>query len=143
MKTTKPILTGILIAMFLLPLPAQAQWTVFDPTANVNAIKQLQQWMQAIQKYEAMIQHHIEQVTNLQGILKEAEKMGKWQKEISSWGKVIRLGFQLKWQVANLLTAQGRIFMGIQRRALNGILNPEQDLAEFERTGRWPDETSE
>ncbi|MBL8202625.1 MAG: hypothetical protein JNM09_00245 [Blastocatellia bacterium] len=128
-----PITIGLLLTALLFPtVTVQAQWTVYDPVASVHAIQQLQQWVAAIQKYETMIQNGMEQVTNLRSIMQQGEKM-LLQYKISEWGKLIRLGFQLKWQVANLLTAQGRIFMGIQRRALNGILNPEQDLAEFER----------
>ncbi len=132
-KITKPILIGILLSALLFPTATvQAQWTVYDPVANINALNQLQQWLTAIQQYETMIQKNIQQVTNLRSILQSSEKLLA-QYKISEWGKLIRMGFRLKWQIENLLTSQGRIFMGIQRRALNGILNPEQDLAEFER----------
>jgi hypothetical protein len=131
-KILQPILIGILISAFLFPAPTYAQWTVFDPTANVNAIKQLQQWIQAIQKYETMITQGVESITNLQGILKQAETSFKWTKDISDWGKLIRMGFKLKWQVENFISMQGRAFMSIQRRAMSGIFNPDQDLRDFE-----------
>ena len=132
-KFTKPILIGILLSALLFPtVSVQAQIAVYDPVANINALQQLQQWITTIQQYETMITKNIEQVTNLRSILQSSEKLLA-QYKISAWGKLIRMGFKLKWQIENLLTSQGRIFMGIQKRALNGILNPEQDLAEFER----------
>ena len=132
-KITKPILIGILLSALLFPTATvQAQFTVYDPVANINSLNQLQQWITAITKYETMITKQIEQVTNLRTIMQHGEKM-LGQFKISEWGKLIRMGFKLKWQIESLISAQGRIFMGIQRRALNGILNPQQDLEEFER----------
>jgi hypothetical protein len=64
-KITKPILIGILLSALLFPtVTVQAQWTVYDPVANINALNQLQQWITTIQQYETMIQKNIEQVTN-------------------------------------------------------------------------------
>ena len=132
-KITKPILIGILLSALLFPTATvQAQFTVYDPVANINSLNQLQQWITAITKYETMITKQIEQVTNLRTIMQHGEKM-LGQFKISEWGKLIRMGFKLRWQIESLISAQGRIFMGIQRRALNGILNPQQDMEEFER----------
>ena len=42
-KITKPILIGILLSALLFPTATvQAQFTVYDPVANINSLNQLQ-----------------------------------------------------------------------------------------------------
>jgi hypothetical protein len=48
----KPILIGLLIAALLLPLPTQAQWTVFDPTIYglqlKTKVEELNRWLETV-----------------------------------------------------------------------------------------------
>ncbi|MGH9838015.1 MAG: hypothetical protein ACREEM_04450 [Blastocatellia bacterium] len=51
----KHFLLGILLAAVLMPAPAKAQWTVFDP-ANYSIqikkqIEELNRWLQAINQF--------------------------------------------------------------------------------------------
>src|SRR5262245_13489770 len=143
---SRSILIGVLIAVLLMPVPAQAQWTVFDP-ANFkiqikNQIDQLSRWVQTVNQYMAMYENAVGQLTNLKGILKTADELLAHDKRmrqfISYWGQAIRMSFRLKNQLVNLVTGAARAVMNIEQRLRNGIFDPEankRDFAEYLRYG--------
>jgi len=56
----KQLLLGLLLGIFIVPAqPAQAQWTVFDPTSYAAQIEEMarevDRWMSTIQHYTAKI----------------------------------------------------------------------------------------
>ncbi|MGE0133118.1 MAG: hypothetical protein AB7U82_34000 [Blastocatellales bacterium] len=142
----KQIALGIVLAAILLPAPAQAQWTVFDP-ANYkiqikNQIDQLNRWMQTVNQYMAMYENAAGQLTNLKGVLRTADELlahdKRMRRFISYWGQAIRMSFRVKNQLVNLVTGAARAVMNIEQRLRNGIFDPEankRDFAEYLRYG--------
>jgi hypothetical protein len=135
----KQIAIGIVLAAVLLPAPAQAQWTVFDP-ANYSIqikkqIEELNRWLQTINQYMAMYENAVGQLTNLKGILKTADELlahdKRMRRFISYWGQAIRMSFRVKNQLVNLVTGAARAVMNIERRLRNGIFDPEADKRDF------------
>jgi hypothetical protein len=142
----KQIVLGIALAAILLPAPAQAQWTVFDP-ANYSIqvkkqIEELSRWLQTVNQYVAMYENAAGQLTNLKGILKTADELlahdKRMRRFISYWGQAIRMSFRVKNQLVNLVTGAARAVMNIEQRLRNGIFDPEanrRDFAEYLRYG--------
>jgi P-type conjugative transfer protein TrbJ len=129
----KQIVLGIALAAILLPSPAQAQWTVFDP-ANYSIqvkkqIEEISRWLQTVNQYVAMYENAAGQLTNLKGILKNADELlahdKRMRRFISYWGQAIRMSFRVKNQLVNLVTGAARAVMNIEQRLRNGIFDPE------------------
>lgn len=139
-KIIHPIIIGVLIAVLLMPVPAQAQWTVFDPTAYAlqvrKRVEELNRWLETVNQYTRMYENAVGQLTNLKGILKTADEFLAQDKHmrmfISNWGQVIRLSFRIKNQLVNLITGNIRALHNMAERLRNGIFNPAQDRADFE-----------
>lgn len=140
------VLLGIVLAAVLLPVPAQAQWTVFDP-ANYkiqikNQIDQINRWLVTINQYTTMYENAVGQLTNLKGILRTADELlahdKRMRRFISYWGQAIRMTFRVKNQLVNLVTGAARAVMNIEQRLRNGVFDPEankRDFAEYLRYG--------
>ena len=75
----KQITLGVILAAVLLPTPARAQWTVFDPANYKIQIKKqiddLSRWLQTVNQYMTMYENAVGQLTNLKGILRTADEM--------------------------------------------------------------------
>jgi len=135
----KQITLGVVLASVLLPVPARAQWTVFDP-ANYkiqikNQIEQLNRWAQTVNQYMTMYENAVGQLTRLQGILRTADELlahdKRMRRFISYWGQAIRMSFRVKNQLVNLVTGAARAVMNIERRLRNGIFDPDADKRDF------------
>jgi hypothetical protein len=105
-----------ILAAVLLPVPAQAQWTVFDP-ANYkiqikNQIDQINRWLVTINQYTTMYENAVGQLTNLKGVLRTTDELlahdKRMRRFISFWGQAIRLTFRVKNQLVNLVTGAAR-----------------------------------
>jgi hypothetical protein len=137
---SKQIAIGVLLAALLMPIPAQAQWTVFDPQnfgAQLKAQAQaLSRWIETINQYTRIYENAVGQLTHLQGILRTADQMLTQDKKLrslmSNWGQVIRLTFRIKNQLTNLITGNIRAIANMARRLQNGIFDPEADKRDFE-----------
>jgi len=135
----KQITLGVILAAVLLPTPARAQWTVFDPANYKIQIKKqiddLSRWLQTVNQYMAMYENAVGQLTNLKGILQTADEMlahdKRMRKFISYWGQAIRMSFRVKNQLVNLVTGAARAVMNIEQRLRNGIFDPEADKRDF------------
>ncbi len=142
----RQIVLGIVLAAILIPAPAQAQWTVFDPSNYTIQIKRhiedLSRWMETVNQYMRMYENAVGQLTHLQGMLRTADELlahdKRMRKFISYWGQAIRLTFRVKNQLVNLVTGAARAIMNIEQRLRNGIFDPEankRDFAEYLRYG--------
>jgi archaellum component FlaC len=141
----RPVIIGILIATLLMPVPAQAQWTVFDP-ANYGLqlkkqVEELNRWLETINQYTRMYENAAGQLTNLKGILRTADEFLAQDKRLrslmSNWGQVIRLSFRIKNQLTNLITGNIRAIANMAQRLRNGIFDPEADRRDFEEYLRY------
>src|SRR5687767_13071775 len=70
----KQLLIGLLLGIIITPAqPAQAQWTVFDPTSYAAQIEEMAHEMdrclETVQAYTAMYDNAVTQVVSLGGIL--------------------------------------------------------------------------
>jgi chromosome segregation ATPase len=137
----KQILLGLLLGIFLVPAqPAQAQWTVFDPTSYAAQIEEMarevDRWMSTIQHYTAMYDKAVQQVTSLGGILTVVDKQLARNKDlvasVASIGQTVRHIYQLKRQIENLVQCRIRAIQQLDSRLKAGIFNPQQDLQDLE-----------
>jgi hypothetical protein len=141
----KQVILGFVLAAVLMPMPAHAQWTVFDPQnfgAQLKAQAQaLSRWIETVNQYTRIYENAIGQLTHLQGILRTADEMlarDKWMRSfISNWGQVIRLSFRIRNQLTNLITGNIRAIANMERRLRNGIFDPEADRRDFEEYLRY------
>jgi len=137
----KQLLLGLLLGAFLLPAqPAQAQWTVFDPTSYAAQIEEIarevDRWMSTIQHYTAMYDKAVQQVTSLGGILTVVDKQLARNKDlvasVASIGQTVRHIYQLKRQIENMVQCRIRAIQQLDSRLKAGIFNPQQDLQDLE-----------
>jgi conjugal transfer/entry exclusion protein len=143
------ILTSIFIGFDV--KPAQAQWTVFDPSQYAlqlaKKIEEATRWVETINHYISMYENAVKQyqkmvesVTNLRGILDKVDEQITRHKQLittyASLGKLIRGTFELKRRIENTITSQIQSIVNISRRLRNGIFDMDQnkrDLDDFLR----------
>ena len=135
------LLLGLLLGIFLTPTrPAQAQWTVFDPTSYAAQIEEMareaDRWMRTIQHYTAMYDKAVQQVTSLGGILTVVDKQLARNKNlvasVANIGQTVRHIYQLKHQIENMVQCRIRAIQQLDSRLKAGIFNPQQDLQDLE-----------
>ncbi len=131
--------------------PAQAQWTVFDPSQYAlqlaKKIEEATRWMETVNQYITMYENAVKQyqkmvesVTNLRGILDKVDEQITRHKQLittyAQLGKLIRGTFELKRRIENTITSQIQSIVNISRRLRNGIFDMDQnkrDLDDFLR----------
>ena len=137
----KQLLLGLLLGIFIMPAqPAQAQWTVFDPTSYAAQIEEMareaDRWMRTIQHYTAMYEKAVQQVTSLGGILTVVDKQLARNKNlvasVANIGQTVRHIYQLKRQIENMVQCRIRAIQQLDSRLKAGIFNPQQDLQDLE-----------
>jgi chromosome segregation ATPase len=145
---------SLLLASILLGFeirPAQAQWTVFDPSQYFlqveKKIEEAARWVETINHYISMYEKAaqqyekmVESVTNLRGILDKVDEQIMRHKQLittyASLGKLIRGTFELKRQIETTITSQIQSVVNISRRLRNGIFDMDankRDLDDFLR----------
>lgn len=131
--------------------PAQAQWTVFDPSQYAlqisKKIEEAARWVETINHYIDMYekaaqqyQKMVESVTNLRGILDKVDEQITRHKQLittyATLGRLIRGTFELKRRIENTITSQIQSIVNISRRLRNGIFDMDankRDLDDFLR----------
>lgn len=131
--------------------PAQAQWTVFDPSQYAlqvaKKIDEAARWVETInhyiQTYENAVRQYekmVESVTNLRGILDKVDEQVMRHKQLittyATLGRLIRGTFELKKRIEATITSQIQSVVNIARRLKNGIFDMEankRDLDDFLR----------
>lgn len=131
--------------------PAQAQWTVFDPSQYAlqlsKKIEEATRWMETVNQYLSMYENAVKQyqkmvesVTNLRGILDKVDEQITRHKQLittyAQLGKLIRGTYELKRRIENTITSQIQSVINISRRLRNGIFDMDQnkrDLDDFLR----------
>ena len=150
----KQILMSLLLTSVFLGFevkPAQAQWTVFDPTQYAlqlsKKIEEATRWMETVNQYITMYENAVKQyqkmvesVTNLRGILDKVDEQITRHKQLittyAQLGKLIRGTYELKRRIENTITSQIQSIVNISRRLRNGIFDMDQnkrDLDDFLR----------
>lgn len=150
----RQLMLGAILSSLLIGIdvrPAQAQWTVFDPSQYAlqvaKKIEEASRWIETInhyvQMYEKAVQQYekmIESVTNLRGILDKVDEQVMRHKQLISTyatlGRLIRNTFDLKRRIEATITSQIHSVVNIARRLKNGIFDMEankRDLDDFLR----------
>ncbi len=150
----KQLLMSLMLASIFLGFeirPAQAQWTVFDPSQYVlqveKKIEEAARWVETINHYISMYekaaqqyQKMVESVTSLRGILDKAEEQIMRHKLLittyATLGRLIRGTFELKRRIETTITSQIQSVVNISRRLRNGIFDMDankRDLDDFLR----------
>lgn len=143
------VMTGIVLGCLLIaPLPAQAQWTVYDPTNHVTQIERMVQdaarWLETIDKYRKDIEHYakmydkaVEQLTTMKGVLKTVDEQLARHKAlvamIGDVGKIVKDSFKLYGQLEAMVLHRIAALKRIDDRLRNGIFDLEQDKRDFEQ----------
>jgi chromosome segregation ATPase len=137
----KQLLIGLLLGIIITPTqPAQAQWTVFDPTSYAAQIeemaREMDRWMQTVQHYTAMYDKAVKQVTSLGGILTIVDQQLARNKNlvasVAQIGQTVRHIYLLKRQIENMVECRIRAIQQLDSRLKAGIFNPQQDLQDLE-----------
>ena len=137
----KQLLIGLLLGIIVTPTqPAQAQWTVFDPTSYAAQIeemaREMDRWMQTVQHYTAMYDKAVKQVTSLGGILTIVDQQLARNKNlvasVAQIGQTVRHIYLLKRQIENMVECRIRAIQQLDSRLKAGIFNPQQDLQDLE-----------
>jgi chromosome segregation ATPase len=137
----KQLLIGLLLGIIMTPAqPAQAQWTVFDPTSYAAQIeemaREMDRWMQTVQHYTAMYDKAVKQVTSLGGILTIIDQQLARNKSLISSvaqiGQTVRHIYLLRRQIENMVACRIRAIQQLDSRLKAGIFNPQQDLQDLE-----------
>ena len=153
-RTVKQIVLGVILSSIFIGIdvrPAQAQWTVFDPSQYTlqvaKRIEEAARWVETInhyiQTYEQAVRQYekmVESVTNLRGILDKVDEQVMRHKQLittySTIGRLIRGTFELKKRIEATITSQIHSVVNIARRLKNGIFDMEankRDLDDFLR----------
>jgi len=120
--------------------PAKAQWTVFDPTQYAlqvqKKIEEATRWVETVKHYTTMVDKTIQQLTTMQGILKNVDEQlarnVRLARFLASVGQIVRGSYQLKRQLEGMVTYRIAMLKNIDDRLRNGIFNPEADLNDLE-----------
>jgi chromosome segregation ATPase len=143
--TTKTFLrnfaVGLIIGLLIFPpLPAQAQWMVFDPTAYSQRVKselrRIREWVNEIQWYQELYTTSVQQLTTLQGVLKTVDKQLFKNKELAllanDIGKILNDSQQLRRRLESMVRYQIRSLQSIDDRLEQGIFDPDADLRDMQ-----------
>ncbi|MBX3282920.1 MAG: hypothetical protein KF756_10625 [Acidobacteria bacterium] len=152
--TVRQMILGVVLSSILISIdvrPAQAQWTVFDPSQYAlqvaKKIEEAARWVETInhyiQMYENAVRQYqkmVESVTNLRGILDKVDEQIMRHKQLittyATLGRLIRGTFELKKRIEATITSQIHSVVNIARRLKNGIFDMEankRDLDDFLR----------
>ena len=148
-------IVGLLLGVLLVPAtPVQAQFTVWDPTNYAlqlaKKIEEANRWLETVRHYATMIDKTIQQLTTMQGILRNVDEQltrnVRLVRFISSVGQIVRGSYQLKRQLEGMIRYRIAMLKSIDDRLRNGIFDPEQDLKDLENylkftIGRSADQT--
>jgi chromosome segregation ATPase len=137
----REMIVGLLLGLLIMPAqPAQAQWTVFDPSHYALQIKkrleEATRWVETARHYQQLYQNAVQQYTTLRGVLQTVDRTLAKNMELARLtndiGEVIRGADQLKRQVENMVRYQIDSLQRIDDRLSNGVFDPDKDIADFE-----------
>jgi chromosome segregation ATPase len=125
---------GLLIGVLMTPAePAQAQWTVFDPSQYALQVKKR---VEEAQRYMQMFDNAVKQLTTLKGVLEQAEDLVAKQRNaittMANIGRTVRASYQLKDQLEAIVKTRLRMLRSIDDRLRRGVFDPEADLRDLD-----------
>jgi len=140
-KLLRHFAVGLIISLLVFPpLPAQAQWTVFDPAAHTQRIKteirRLREWAEEVQRYQTMFNNAAQQLTTLRGVLRTADKqLFKNQQAAllaNDIGEILSDSNKLRRRLDGMVRYQLRMLKSIDDRLEQGIFDPDADMRDLQ-----------
>src|SRR5712664_923054 len=134
------VLLGILVAALLMPVTAQAQWTVFDPAQYSlqveRQIEEANRWPERVKHYTDEINKMVEQISTMKGVLGQADKLvlhnANLTRTMAQLGQTVRDVFALKRAIDTMVISRLNMIKSIKTRLMSGVFDPEADLRDFE-----------
>jgi len=132
---------GLILGLLIIPAPpAQAQFTVFDPTQYAlqiqKKIEEATRWLETVKHYATIIDKTIQQLSTMQGVLRTVDEQlarnVRLVRLISSVGQIVRGSYQLERQLERMISYRISMLKSIDDRLRAGIFNPEADLNDLE-----------
>src|SRR5262245_33271893 len=132
---------GLIISLLVFPpLPAQAQWTVFDPSQYALRVKkrveEASRWVQTIDQNTRVSIRLEHQLTTLQGVLKTVDKhMFKNQQAAllaNDIAKILNDSNKLRRRLDGMVRYQVRTLKSIDDRLEQGIFDPDADMRDLQ-----------
>lgn len=140
-KLLRHFATGLILGLLILPpQPAQAQWTVFDPTQYALQVKkridELNRWLDTVKHYQEMYTKTVEQLTTLRGVLQTVDKQLFKNQQMAllanDIGKIINDSQKLRRRVESMVRYQIRALNSIDDRLSQGIFDPDADMRDLQ-----------
>jgi len=140
-NTSLHLVVGLLLGLLIVPAqPAQAQWTVFDPTQYAlqvqKKIDEATRWLETVKHYATVVDKTIQQLSTMQGMLRTVDEQlarnVRLVRLISSVGQIVRGSYQLERQLEGMIKYRISMLKSIDDRLRAGIFNPEADLNDLE-----------
>ena len=140
-NTSLNLVVGLLLGLLIIPAPpAQAQWTVFDPTQYAlqvqKKIEEATRWLETVTHYATIVDKTVQQLSTMQGMLRTVDEQlarnVRLVRLISSVGQIVRGSYQLERQLEGMITYRISMLKSIDDRLRAGIFNPEADLNDLE-----------
>jgi chromosome segregation ATPase len=132
---------GMIIGLLIFPpLPAQAQWTVFDPpqyTLQVKKwIEETAHWVETVDQHTQVYVTLLEQLTTLKGVLKTVDTQLFKNQEIAllanDIGQILNDSNKLRRRLDGMVRYQIRTLKSIDDRLEQGIFDPDADMQDLQ-----------
>jgi hypothetical protein len=143
--TTKQLLRhfviGLIVGLLIFPpLPAQAQWTVFDPSQYALQVKkrveEARRWVETIDQHTRTYITMVQQLTTLKGVLKTVDKQLFKNRQAAllanDIGKILNDSDKLRRRLDGMIRYEVRTLKSIDDRLEQGIFDPDADLRDIQ-----------
>jgi hypothetical protein len=140
-KLLRHFAAGLIISLLVFPpLPAQAQWTVFDPSQYALQIKkrveEANRWIQTIDQHTRVYITLVQQLTTLQGVLKTVDKHLFKNQQAALLANDIAIILNdsntLRRRLEGMVKYQIRTLKSIDDRLEQGIFDPDADMRDLQ-----------
>lgn len=144
----RQILLGLMVGLIFTPAqPVQAQWAVYDGANHVTQLERMAQdaarwietvnhYLEEINKYQAMIDKQVEQITRLGNIMQTIDEQLARNKTlintVARFGQTIRQIFQLQQDIRTMVSCRILAVQRVWERMRNGIFDPQQNMRDLE-----------
>jgi len=132
---------GMIIGLLIFPpLPAQAQWTVFDPSQYALQVKkrveEARRWVETVDNHTRTYVTLVQQLTTLRGVLRTVDKQLFKDQQLallaSDISKILNDSQQLRRRLESMVRYQIRFLQSIDDRLEQGIFDPDADLRDMQ-----------
>lgn len=140
-KLLRHFAVGLIISLLVFPpLPAQAQWTVFDPSQYAlqirKRVEEASRWVQMVDQHTRVYITLVQQLTTLQGVLKTVDKHLFKNQQAALLANDIAIilndSAKLRRRLDGMVRYQIKALKSIDDRLEQGIFDPDADMRDFQ-----------